>query len=140
MALRSRILAGIVVFAGCSSPPAPPSPKTTPAAAEVEVESEPAPQIESVTEADIEADGSGGWPIPKPEVSQVPLVDDSVTLKTPGAEPRSALRFSPEAGASKTVELAMSMQVSMTIGNKTVDPSVLPVVTVQMKVTAAAEQ
>ncbi len=79
--------------------------------------------------------GSDGWPIPKPEVSQVPLVEDRVTVEATGAEPRSTLRFSPKAGASKTVELGMSMQVAMTVGSKAIDPSVLPVVTVQMKVT-----
>jgi len=148
MAFRSSILAGIVVFAGCSSPPAPPPPKATPAVAKADAQpapegvSAPEAQAEAVEEVkpEVEAETSEQWPIPKPEVSQVPLVDDSVTLKVAGAEPRTALRFSPEAGQSKTVELAMAMQVSMTVGNKTIDPSVLPVVTVQMKVTAAPDK
>lgn len=84
-------------------------------------------------------EGTERWPIPKPEVSLVPLVEDSVTLKTAGAEPLSVLRFVPKPGASKTVELGMSMQVAMTVGNKSIDPSVLPVVTVQMKVAAALQ-
>lgn len=141
MAFRSRILAGIVVFAGCSSPPAAPAAKATPVVAEAT----PTPVTETATvtvdpeAAEATNEGTDSWPIPKPEVSEVPLVDDSVTLKTAGAEPHSTLRFSPEPGVSKTVELAMAMQVSMTVGNKTIDPSVLPVVTVQMKVTAAPE-
>lgn len=148
MAFRSRILAGTLVFAGCSSPPAPPPPKTTPAVAKAEAE--PAPDVAAVPPAEAEPEAaaepeavegtSDSWPIPKPEVSLVPLVEDSVTLETAGAEPRTALRFTPKVGAPKTVELAMSMQVSMTVGNKTIDPSVLPVVTVQMNVTAAADK
>ncbi len=137
MAFRSRILAGILVFGGCSSPPAPPPPKTTP----VPFDATPVPAEPAVAAADDAPESvnetSEQWPIPKPEVSRVPLVDDSVTLQAPGAEPRSALRFAPAAGASKTVQLAMSMQVSMTVGNKTIDPSVLPLVSVQMTVTAA---
>lgn len=146
MAFRSRILAGIVVFAGCSSPPAAPAAKTTPKTTPVVAEAEPAPVTETppatVDPAVGEAanGGTDSWPIPKPEVSEVPLVDDSVTLKTAGAEPHSTLRFSPEPGVSKTVELSMEMQVSMTVGNKTIDPSVLPVVTVQMNVTATPEK
>lgn len=145
MAFRSRILAGIVVFAGCSSPPAPPPLKTAPKTAlkTAPVVAETTPEAASVA-VDLAAgeatnEGSEHWPIPKPDVSQVPLVEDSVTLQTAGDEPRSALRFSPEPGASKTVELAMSMEVSMTVGNKTIDPSKLPVVTVQMMVTAAPD-
>lgn len=148
MALCSRILAGILVFAGCSSPPAPPPPKTSPVAAPAKAEpaAEDAPSVESApvgaeAKPDVaQGSTSDSWPIAKPEVSQVPAADDSVTLVKAGAAPLSVLRFSPEAGTSKTVELAMSMQVSMTVGSKTIDPSVLPVVTVQMKVTAAPDK
>lgn len=151
MALCSRILAGILVFAGCSSPPAPPPPKTSPVAAPaksepgaeaaaVEADAEPGGAQETSAQETSAQETSDNWPIPRPEVSQVVAADDDVTLVKAGAAPLSVLRFSPEAGASKTVELAMSMQVSMTVGNKTIDPSVLPVVTVQMKVTAAPDK
>ncbi len=137
MAFRLRVLAGIVVVAGCSSPPAPPPPKTTPVAAAATPEPTPAPaSTPPQVEAEAEAEATDSWPIPKPEVSRVPVAPERVTLDTPGAEPRSVLRFSPQTGASRTVELGMSMQVAMTVGSKTIDPSVLPEVTVQMNVTA----
>jgi hypothetical protein len=134
MAFRLRVLAGILVLVGCSSPPAPPPPKTTPVAAAATPEATPAEA--SMPQAEVEPDATDSWPIPKPEVSRVPVAPERVTLETPGAEPRSVLRFSPQIGASRTVELGMSMQVSMTVGSKTIDPSVLPEVTVQMNVTA----
>ena len=140
MATRATVLISVLAaVAGCSSPPSPPPPaKARPAAAEPVQSAEPVVSAEPA--ATPEPAPERAWPIEEPALSRVPEGPDVVTLETPGAEPRAALRFSPETGRARTVTLDMTMEVAMTLGNNAIDPSALPTVEVEMKVTPGAEE
>jgi len=136
MATRAMVLI-CVLAAACSSPPSPPPPaqQSKPAAAEPTAPAEPeAVETPESTPAGV------AWPIDEPALARVAKGPDAVTLESPGAEPREVLRFAPKADVTRTVTLDMTMQVAMTLGNNAIDPSVLPTVAVEMKVTPGAEK
>lgn len=123
---------------GCSSPAgAPPPAKANPQASSAQAAA--AAEATAPPEPVAESSSGGGWPIPKPELRRVPASPDAVTLEAAGAEPRAALRFRPTPNASRGVALTMTMQVAMTLGDKPIDPSDLPTVSVSMDVTPGVE-
>lgn len=106
------------------------------AAAEPSTAAEPVASVETPA---AEPSGGDDWPIAKPELRRAPAVPDAVTLEEAGAEPKAALRFTPGGKSSRSVALTMTMQVAMTLGDKPIDPSTLPTVSVSMDVTPGAE-
>ena len=134
---RSFLLCSTIVSVACSTPPQAPAPKSKPRAESgtvAEAKAEPVAPAEVEAPPAAESTAGADWPIPKPELSQAPAGEETVTLIEPGAEPHEALRFSPRAGQARTVALSMQMQVAMTLGDKPIDPSVLPAVNVEMQV------
>ena len=125
---------------GCSSPPSPPPPaKAKPKAATAEPAGVAKPAAPDDTPPAVEPASDDAWPIAKPELRRAPAVPDAVTVEEAGAEPRAALRFAPKPKATRSVGLKMTMEVAMTLGDKPIDPSVLPTVSVSMDVTPGAE-
>ncbi len=130
-----RRAAIVVLLAGCSREPAPPT-KAAPVPAKPVAPTKPAAAQEpSVAVAD-----PTGWPIGKPALSQVAAGEDAVALVSAGAEPHAALRYAPEAGAVFPVELTMDLQVAMQLGVQAIDPSKLPTMRVAMNVTPGATE
>lgn len=133
------LMIGILAL-GCSSPPSPPPPaKAKPQAAAAEPAAGAEPAVAAETPPTEEPSGGDDWPIPKPELRRGPAAPDAVTLEEAGAEPKAALRFTPKRKAARSVGLTMTMQVAMTLGDKPIDPSTLPTVSVSMDVTPGAE-
>ncbi len=144
MSKRVTVLTSLWVLAtACSSPPSPPPPtKSTPKVAQQDpapLEDAPARSVDPAVEA-APSEATTDWPIAAPDLSRVPASKDVVAVEEAGAEPRTPLRFAPKPDASHTVSLDMTMQVAMTLGNKAIEPSVLPAVSVKMDVTPGAAQ
>lgn len=141
---RAAAVLGLVLAAACSEPPSAPAPASNGASAPAKpstpaVEAPaPAESPQPGAQTDAPAASAEGWSIPQPALARVPRGPDAVTLVEAGAEPREVARFALEPGQSRTVTLSMAMQVAMTLGTQSIDPSVLPVVEVQMDVTAKA--
>ncbi len=129
-----------VLALGCSSPPSPPPPtKAKPQIAVAEPSAAAEPQASAEPPAAAEPSDGDDWPIAKPELRRAPAVPDAVSLAEAGAEPKAVLRFTPKGEASRSVALTMTMQVAMTLGDKPIEPSTLPTVSVAMHVTPGAE-
>ncbi|MEM6295966.1 MAG: DUF6263 family protein, partial [Myxococcota bacterium] len=129
-----RRAAILVLLAGCSREPAPPT-QTTPVPAKPVAPTTPAPAPEA---ASADAEDPTGWPIGKPALSQVAAGDDTVALVSAGAQPHATLRYAPQLGMAIPVELTMELQVAMQLGAQAIDPSTLPTMRVAMNVTPSA--
>ncbi len=68
--------------------------------------------------------GEGGIPLEK--IAELPDKGVLLEVTDPGAEPRRALRFTPEVGQQETIQMRMLMSMEMVIGGQSAGAMALP--------------